>query len=231
MIRMTKPRFMLFMPLLTVGGIASAQTQRAGLTLIFRGCTVEAQAVQIQGRALVDLQELARSTNGSLNFEKDHIVITMPGCDASRTPGDENAKSHFSRSFTRAGIEAMASIREWGGMLMITVQNGYPVGNTMAGNTIMAYQGRAADSVALAASMASTEADSRGLELLKNELNNVQTWTEMFMKARNSLSATNLSVSESAVKDDSEIQKLVHCGQFLAQMFSDGTFRDDSACH
>jgi hypothetical protein len=155
----------------------------------------------------------------------------MPSCDGSKTAGDDSGKPRFSAAFTRAGIEAMASIREWGGMLMITVQNGYPVGNTMAGNTIMAYQGRAADTVALAASAASNDSDSRGLELLRNEFNNVQEWTNRFIKARNSLNATNLTLSETGLRDDPEIQKLVHCGQFLAQMFADGSFREDAACH
>jgi hypothetical protein len=116
-------------------------------------------------------------------------------------------------------------------MLMVTVLNGYPVGNTMAGNTIMAYQGRASDRVALAASAASTDLDIRGLELLRNELNNVQAWSATFVKARNSMNAANLTASENGVRNDPEIQKLVHCGQFLAQMFADGNFQDDAACH
>ena len=131
----------------------------------------------------------------------------------------------------RAAIEAMASIREWGGMLMITVQNGYPVGNNMAGNTITAYQNRAADSVALAAAAASTESDTRGLGLLRNEFNNAQAWSDRFIEARTSLSAANLTNSEGAFNNDEEAQKIVHCGQFLAQMFAGGTFQDDAACH
>ena len=101
----------------------------------------------------------------------------------------------------------------------------------MAGNTIMAHQGRAADGIALASSAATTDSDNRGLELLRNEFNNVEAWADTFIKARNSLSAANLTTSEAAVKNDPDIQKLVHCGQFLAQMFADGTFQDNSACH
>jgi len=218
-------------PLLIVAVMSPAQTQRQGLTFTVQGYPGEAPIVQLQGRALVDVQDLARITHGSLSFERDRTILTMPGGDASKTAGDDTGKSGFSHAFTRAGIEAIASIREWGGMLMITVQNGYPVGNTMAGNTIMAYQGRAADSVALASSVASTDSDHRGLELLRNEFNNVQAWAEGFIKARNSLRATNLTTSETALKDDEEVQKLVHCGQFLAQMFASASFQDDVACH
>ena len=131
----------------------------------------------------------------------------------------------------RAAIEAMASIREWGGMLQVIVQNGYPVGKAMAGNTIRAYQGRAADSVALASAAASTDDDHRGVELLRNEFSNLQGWAESFVDARNSLSAVNLTTSEHPLKDDFEAQKIMSCGQFLAQMFAGGTFEDDAACH
>ena len=101
----------------------------------------------------------------------------------------------------------------------------------MAGNTIVELQNRAADGVALASSAASTEADSRGIELLRNEFNNAQAWADRYVTARNSLSAANLTVSESPLKEDEEAEKIVRCGQFLAQMFASGTFQDDAACH
>ena len=137
----------------------------------------------------------------------------------------------FSRAFMRAAIEAMASMREWGGMLLVTVKNGYPVGNTMAGNTINAYQARAADTVALASAAASTDSDNRGLELLRNEFKDLQAWSDGFVNARNSLSAADLTTSESRLKDDQAAQKIMSCGQFLAKMFAGGTFQDDVACH
>ena len=95
----------------------------------------------------------------------------------------------------------------------------------------MAFQGRAADSVAIASAAASTDSDNRGLELLKNEFNNVQAWADGYAKARSSLSAADLSMSENQLKNDSGAQKIIHCGQFLAQMFASGNFQDDAACH
>ena len=175
-------------------------------------------------------EALAQITNGSLSFEKNGMILTLPGPDGSSSSGEAHT-SGFSRPFMKAAIEAMASIREWGGTLQAIVLNGYPVGNTTAGNTIMAFEGRAADSVALASAAASTDSDYRGLELLKNEFNNVQAWADGYIKSRNSLSAADLSMSESQLNNDSEAQKIIHCGQFLAQMFASGTFQDDAACH
>jgi len=198
--------------------------------LSVQGYQGQASVIRYEGRVFVDAQALAQITNGSLTFERNRIVLTLPRPDGSSS-SDEAHTSGLSRPFIKAAIEAMASIREWGGTLQAVVQNGYPVGNTTAGNTIMAIEGRAADSVALASAAASTDSDYRGLELLKNEFNNVQTWAGGYIKARNSLSAADLSMSESQLNNDSEAQKIIHCGQFLAQMFAGGTFQDDAACH
>jgi hypothetical protein len=229
-VRMMKPRPLIgtVMMLLVM---ASAQTQHETEELSIQGCPGQANVIRLQKGVFVDVQDLARITNGSLSFAGGRIILTLPGCEAAAATDNEAGKIGFSRAFMRAAIEAMASIREWGGMLMVTVQDGYPVGNTMAGNTIIAYQERAADSVSLASAAASTESDNRGLELLKNEFNHLQAWSEGYVKARNSLSAANLTISKDALTNDEETQKIVHCGQFLAQMFASGTYQDDAACH
>jgi hypothetical protein len=231
MVRMMKRRSLIAGALLMMVTAASAQTQRQGEAFSIQGYPGQANATRLQGRLLVDVQDLAQITNGSLSFKKGRITLTLPRCEASEPTVDDASRAGFSRAFMKAAIEAMAAIREWGGMLMITVQNGYPVGNNMAGNTIMAYQGRAADSVALASSAASNDSDYRGVELLRNEFNNVQGWADRFAKARSSLSAANITMSENALNDDEEAQKIIRCGQFLAQMFAGGTFQDDGTCH
>ena len=210
---------------------APAQTQRKREVLSVQGYPGQAAVMQSQGRTYVDLQDLARITNGTLRFERGRIILTLPCCDTSAPTSESATEPVFSRAFMRAAIEAMASMREWGGMLLITVQNGYPVGNNMAGNTIAAYQGRAADRVALAAAAASTDADYRGLELLRSEFSNVQAWADRFVQARSSLSAANLTISENALGNDEDAQKILQCGQFLAQMFASGMFQDDASCH
>lgn len=210
--------------------VAFGQIQHQTEMLSVRGYEGQANVVRDQGRVFVDAQELARITNGSLSFEKNRIILTLPGSENSSSR-DEAQTGAFSRPFIKAAIEAMASIREWGGMLQVVVQNGYPVAKTPAGYTIGAYQGRAADSLALAATAATNDADNRGLELLRNEFNNVQAWSDAFVRARSSMSAVDLTTSEDALKSDQDAQKLVRCGQFLAQMFAGGSFQDDVACH
>ncbi len=230
MFHMMKHKPVMFGAVLLMVAMAMAQSQRAREALSVQGYQGQASVIRYQGRVFVDAEALAQITNGSLSFEKSRIILTLPGPDGSSSSGEDHT-SGFSRPFMKAAIEAMASIREWGGTLQAIVLNGYPVGNTTAGNTIMAFQGRAADSVALASAAASTDSDYRGLELLKNEFNNVQTWADRYAKARSSLNAADLSMSENQFNNDSEAQKVIHCGQFLAQMFASGNFQDDAACH
>ena len=208
-----------------------AQTQVQRETLSVQGYQGQATVIRNHGRVLVDVQDLARITKASLSFEEDRIILTLDPSDASELARDSSTKPGFSPAFMKAAIEAMASIREWGGMLQVIVQNGYPVGKAMSGNTIRAYQGRAGDGVALASAAASTDDDHRGIELLRNEFNNLQAWSESFVGARNSLSAADLSTSENPLKDDEDAQKIIRCGEFLAQMLAGGTFQDDAACH
>ncbi len=230
MLHMMKHKPVMFGSVLLMAAMAMAQSQRERETLSVQGYQGQASVIRYEGRVFVDAQALAQITNGSLSFEKNKIILTLPSPDGSSSSGDAHS-SGFSRPFIKAAIEAMASIREWGGTLQAVVQNGYPVGNTTAGNTIMAFQGRAADSVALASAAASTDSDYRGLEFLKNEFDNVQAWADGYVKARSSLSAADLSMSESQFNNDSEAQKIIHCGQFLAQMFASGNFEDDAVCH
>jgi hypothetical protein len=228
--RMMKCRTLILAALLTIVGVPSAQTARQREELSIEGYSGQATVVRNQGHALVDVEDLARITHGSLSFEGNRIILAPSHRDASEQPLDD-APAGFSRPFMKAAIEATASTREWGGMLKVIVENGYPVGKAMAGNTIRAYQGRAADSVALASAAASTDDDHRGLEVLRNEFNNLQAWADSFVDARNSLSAAELSTSEDPLKNDQDAQKIIQCGQFLAQMFASGAFQDNAVCH
>lgn len=230
MAHMMKCRPFILATLFTVMGVASAQTARQREEMSIQGYAGQATIVRVQGHAFVDVEDLARITHGSLSFEGNRIIMTPSHRDAS-PQSDDDTSAGFSRPFMKAGIEATASIREWGGMLKVIVENGYPVGKAMAGNTIRAYQGRAGDNVSLASAATSTDDDHRGLELLRNEFNDLQVWADNYVDARNSLSAADISTSENPLKDDQNAQKIIQCGQFLAQMFASGTFQDEVACH
>ena len=149
------------MPLYLLSGTNVNRHSRGANTspkkvLSVQGCSEKTNIVRFQGRDFVDVQELARVTDGSLSFNGDGLVLTLPACQPSEWGVADAGKTGFSRPFMKAAIEAMGSIREWGGLRQATVQDRYPVGTSMTGNTIIAYQERAADSVALASAAAST---------------------------------------------------------------------------
>jgi len=212
-----------------IGITAAAQKDQQKQTVSVDGRSGDVAVIHLHGRTFVDVEDLARIAGGTVASEPDRIVLTLPQDSAEDT--DESSRSAFSRDFRRAAIEAMASMREWAGMVMITVQNGYPVGNNMAGNTIMALQGRAAERVSMASVAASTDSDKRGLELLRNEFDNAQAWSDRFIQARSSLGAANMTMTEGAFNDDEDAQKIIRCGRFLAQMFAGEKFQDDVSCH
>ncbi len=190
------------------------------------GYSGEAAIVQVNGRSYVDLQALAQITGSSVAFQAGRVVLTLPGTPAL---GDDSnsqaANTGFSRSFMAAGIEALASMREWGSTLVVAIRNGFPLGNT-----INPYRARAAEKVQLAASATSTDDDRSGLELLRQEFSNVQAWSNKLVNARNSMSAANLTMSETALQEDPMFQNILRCGQHLGQMFGSGSFQDAGAC-
>ena len=229
MISKTTRPVLLASVLVMLAAMANAQTEKRTEALSVGDRSAPVTVLRSQGRTFVDIQELAKATGGSVAFEKDRIVLVLPrGEDA--TVAEEDAASRFSPAFRSSAIEAMASIREWGGMLMTIVRNGYPVGNNLAGNTLSAYEAHASDAIALASAAASTDSDNRGLELLKSEYTKVQQWSDRYVEARISLNAAYLSTSENAINDDADAQHALRCGQFLEHMFANGAIQDNTAC-
>ena len=60
-----------------------AQTQVQRETLSVQGYQGQATVIRNHGRVLVDVQDLARITKGSLSFEEDRIILTLAPSDAS----------------------------------------------------------------------------------------------------------------------------------------------------
>ena len=216
--------------LLAFAGTALAQGKQQNKPLLINGYAGEANILQIEDHEYVDIRDLARITNGSLSFQEDFVMLTLPApksvTAAAKPSATPPAEPGFSREFVRAGIEAMASMREWRTTLAVLIRNGYPVGDGMS-----AYNERALDSLTLTSAAASTPSDQSGLQLLTNEFNNVETWSDNLVSARNSMDAANYAITDDALANDPLFQKIVRCGQFLGPMLASGNFEDDPACH
>ena len=213
--------------LLILPGLAWSQAAQQNSTLIVSGQPGQAPVLQINGRSYVDIEALARLTNGSLGFKGNQITLTLPGAAAS-APSTAAAPSQpatpgFSKEFMRAGIEEMSVIREWRSALLNAVQNGYPVTDAF----VASYRGQAATSLRLASVAASTDSDRNAFQLLSNEFDNMQKLSNKVLAARQDMNY----LSPDALKGDPLNQQILSCARSLASMASSGQFQDDGSCH
>lgn len=215
---------------LTVIDSAVSQTVQQSRTLIVNGQAGQVPVMLIDGRSFVDLEALARLANGSLSYKSNRIMLTLPGSAAASPAAAPSANPPadpgFSKDFMKAGIEEMTVIREWRSSLANAIQNGYPV----TANWVGRYRTQAAASLRLASVAAVTDSDQKALQLLTNELDNMQKWSDKILEARKDMDAAKY-MSPDALNDDPLFQKILNCAHSLAAMSASGVFEDDGSCH
>lgn len=197
--------------------LALPQSVRQMRTLIVNGQSGEAPVVQAGGHTYVDLEALARIANGSLAFEDDQIVLTIPASSTEPT-----ADSAFSKSFMRAAIEELSIIREWRNALKNGIEHSYPITD----DWLSLYRGQAVDGLRRASVEATTDADRSALQLLTNELNNMEALAGKYMEKNEAVQYT----PPDSLRDDPMHQRILTCARSLAAMISSGNFVDDGAC-
>jgi hypothetical protein len=217
---------LLWLVLIFVTGTTLAQVSRQSRTLVINGQPGEAEVVKIGGHSYVELEELARITNGTLSFKASRILLNLPVSTASAppTPADNNG---LSQGFMKAGIEAIAELREWASPLAYAIQNGYNVTDSW----VATYREQALHNVNLATAAATTDADRTALQLLNHEYQAVLQWSNKLVEARKAMDTAKYSLSANALRDEPLSQKIITCGHFLASMFGSGRFQDDASCH
>lgn len=210
----------------------SGQAKEQSRTLVVNGQSGQAAIVEMYSRTYVDLEALARIANGTVAFQGDQIVVTVPASDTNSSPAltpppEQPAGAGFSREFMRAGIEEIARMREWGSPLAYAIRNGYPITEQW----VAGYRDQATHGLSMASIAATTEADRQALQLLTNEFESVKQWSNKLVEARNSMDTAKYAMSSNALQNDPLSQKIVTCGRFLATMLASGQFQDDPSCH
>jgi hypothetical protein len=222
---------LIWLVLLFVSGTTLAQASRQSRTLIVNGQAGQAELVKIDGHFYVDLDVLARITNGSVRFKASRIFLDLPlssvSAPATIVPQNPADDSGLSRDFMRAGIETIAGMREWASTMAYAIQNGYQVTESWASN----YREQAAHNLSLASAAATTEGDRSALQLLTNEFDAVRDWSNKLVEAKRSMDTGKYAVSPNALRDEPLSQKIIACGRFLAPMLGSGTLQDDASCH
>jgi len=212
---------------LAVPALALSQPVQQSGTLTVSGHSGQAPVLQINGRSYVDIEALARLTNGSVGFKGNQITLTLPasaaGTPTIAPPASQPASPGFSKDFLKPGIEEMTVIREWRGALVNAVQNGYPVTDEF----VAGYRGQAATNLKLASVAVSTDSDRNAFQLLSNEFDNMQKLSNKILSARKNMNY----ISPDALKDDPLDQKILNCARSLASMAASDQFQDDGSCH
>lgn len=216
----------------TLCGVTLAQSKPDTRNLVVNGKSAESALMQINNRIYVDLETLARLANGTLSYRANLISLQL-GCSSAgdSTPVAEQSQSvpqtGLSRHFVSAAIETIAQLREWGSTMAYAIQNGYGITAGWAAG----YREKAASSLRLASSAASTDSDQNALQLLTNEFNNVGVWSDKLVQAKQSMDTAKYSMSPNALRDDPLSQKIITCGHFLGAMLGSGEYKDDPSCH
>lgn len=214
--------------LFAAAGVGQTQSPQQEYTLNVNGHSGTARVVQINGHSYVDVDALARIANGSIAYQGNQILLTLPGTGegaaaASPEPASPPANTGFSKDFLTAGIEYMSEIREWRNALATTISDGYPLSDDL----FVPYRGQANTSLRLARVAATTQADQNAVQLLANELQNMQNLTNKYLKMR-----TNLEfIDPNSLESDPLNQKIFACARSLAAMASSNQFIDDGSCH
>jgi hypothetical protein len=219
--------WLILLVLLMVSGLALSQAVQQSRTLILNGQSGQVKVEKIDGRSYVDLESLARITNGTLGFSGNQITLMLPnfpaGTASAAAPASPPANSGFSKEFLRAGIEEMAAIREWRSALVNAIQNNYPIQD----DWVERYRGQASTSLGLASVAASTASDQSAVRLLSDEFDNMKALSVQLLAERKTMHF----VSPANLEDDPLNQNILTCARSLASMAVGGQFVDDASCH
>ena len=210
--------------LLALPVAATAQAPQQAATLAIAGQPERAALVQINGKSYVDVESLARITHGTIRFQGNQTILTLPVSAATASqPVQPNKPPQLTEEFLRAEIEELTAIREWRVAIVTAVQTNNPVTENWVGGLR-----RSADSkLTLATAAATTGPDRNAVELLHNEFTNMQQMSDQFlaMHAKSSYSSTD------SFDNNPLDQKIISCSRGLAAMAATKQFQDEPTCH
>jgi hypothetical protein len=210
-----------------VAPVAMAQSELQTRTLVINGQSGTATIYRIHNQSFIDLESLARIGNGSVSFQGDQIILTLPSTQAPAPSAASTTEEGMTRQFMSSAVQNLRQIKDWTSAMAYGIQRGIP-GD---GSRIVVLHDRAAEGVRLAKVDVSSHSDQQAMQLLNNLFNQVDNWKRKLFDSRKTMSSANYSLTPDALDRDSDYQKIVSCGQFLANMLTGPQFQDNSSCH
>jgi hypothetical protein len=212
-----------------VVAVGLVQAAQQGTVLVLNGYSGTVPVMQVNGKNYVNVEALARVTNGSMSFNGNQIVLTLAasgsggGAAASQQPAPPASQNAgFSKEFLTAAIEEMSTVREWHSALASAITNGFPV----TGELVAPYQAQAATNLRLMQVAVSTQSDQEAAQLISNAYQKMKQLSDKYVAKRANLEF----VGPNALKNDPLDQSLIACGMSLRSMAGSGQFVDDGTC-
>jgi len=213
--------------ILSITSSAFAQSDVQEYTLVLNGQSGTILVYRINGHAFVDVDSLARISNGSATIQGHQLILNLP-TQSAQTPASASAPAEgMTREFMSAALKDVAVIKDWHTTIAQALQRGVPGDGSRLG----VFHDRAAEGLHLATVEASTHSDQDALRLLSNHFNQVDRWKRKMVDARKSMSTANYSMTPDALDKDSEYQAIANCSHFLGAMLAGGKFEDNGSCH
>jgi hypothetical protein len=223
---------------LAFAGVILAQSV-GNKTLIVNGKSAGAVVREFDGHTYIEIEALARATNGIVTIEPARVLLTIPagssavtsaaGASNSAVPANVSTgavKRDISPDFRRAAIAELSDIREWRGAVGAMVTYGLAASDVTAND----YHDRCEDGLNEASVAVTTESDAHALELLRHEFENMNAWANQILAERKKLNGAR-TVTANALQKDSALAGITACGRFLSSMIVSGDFSDDGSCH
>lgn len=216
--KMTMTRNKRFATLLIAPLLAFALAGQHISSLMVAGQSGSIKVIQVDGRNYVEVESFARLTSSSISFSGSQIVLTLPRVNATPDP----SATGFSKDFVRAGIEAMAQIREWHAALKNIIERSYPLKEA----SLAGYRRQAQQALRLATLAVNTDSDKNALPFVTNEFNNMAKLSDKYVQMAQSATY----IRPDALNNDPLEQKISTCARSLASMATANEFVDDGSC-
>src|ERR1035441_9948326 len=208
--------------LLMLPAKVSSQSPQKANTFRISGHAGEAQILQLNGKSYVEIETLARLTQGTLSFKANQTTLTLPRSNSGVQASAPHAKAGLSTAFVQAGIEEMSVIREWRIAIVNAVQNNTP----LTEDWVSTHHRLADKNLSLASAAASTDDDRSAFPMLTAEYNNMQKLSELYLAMRKQASA----ISPDNFNNSSLEDQILSCAQGFVSMTESHEYQDHT-CH
>src|ERR1700687_849874 len=104
------------------------RAQRTPKTLVVNGKIMGSTVLQVDGRSYVDIETLVQLTKGSVKFESNRVVLTIPETrtvSATAAAAQPQIAQGLTKEFASVAVNALGNMKEWKDALESMVTFGF----------------------------------------------------------------------------------------------------------